>query len=84
MKDACNSAKLKTLVEQAGGTTNVAYEADVGSSTLTKLMTGAYPALPRRRLREKLCAYFKVQERDLFPFVGAKASGTRSEAKKAV
>jgi hypothetical protein len=76
MENTANADLLRTLIELKGGTTIVAYEADVGLSTLIKLMAGTYPAKPRRRLREKLCRYFKVKEPDLFPFVGAKVKQT--------
>ena len=64
-----NSAMLKTMIENAGGLTVVAYEADVGHSTLEKMMNGSYPALPRKKLRDKICKYLKAKEAELFPFV---------------
>lgn len=66
-----NKSLLKTLVERAGGSVDVAYESGVGHSTLEKLMAGTYPSLPRKKLRVKLCTFFKVKESLLFPFVVA-------------
>lgn len=71
MTGIVNKDLLKRLVESAGGPVVVAYEADVGHSTLEKMLAGTYSSFPRKKLRDKLCAFFKVKETLLFPFVSA-------------
>jgi hypothetical protein len=76
MDEVVNSKRLKELVSKAGGTTVVAYEADVGRSTLEKLMAGTYESVPGVKLRKKLFGYFRINESEIFPFSakGGKAS----------
>lgn len=71
MDRTLNRELLKSLVNEKGGSVTVSYEADVGHSTLEKLMSGTYPSKPRKRFREKVAAYLGVSEDELFPVVGA-------------
>lgn len=69
---AYDSQKIRDLVEEAGGTVVVAYEADIGQSTLTKMISGTYFSRPSKKLRSKFAKYFNVSEESLFPAVGSK------------
>lgn len=71
MSRTLNRELLKSLVSEKGGSVTVSYEADVGHSTLEKLMGGTYPANPRKKMRSKLSTYLGVSEDVLFPPVAA-------------
>lgn len=75
-----NAQRLKELIRSQGeaGKARVAIGARVGLSTLEKMCAGTYGRVPRQALRERLSAYFKVSEDELFPLVGA--SGKQRKA----
>lgn len=73
MNRSVNRRLLKERIAEKGGSVTVSYEADVGHSTLEKMICGSYPAQPRKKLRAKLAAYLGVDEDLLFPVAKEKA-----------
>lgn len=69
-----NRERLRELIKAQGerGKAKVSLGAQVGLSTLEKLMAGTYGRVPKEDMRERLADYFGVDQNELFPLVGPK------------
>lgn len=76
MNRIINSRRLKKLIrsQAPNAMAKVSVGAEVGISTLQKMIDGKYPYLPKPDLRDRLCTFFNVSEDDLFPFEEEEAS----------
>jgi hypothetical protein len=64
-----NAQKLKELIKALGenGVAKAALGANVNVGTLQKLCAGTYGRVPRQATRDRLCAFFRVPESEIFP-----------------
>ncbi len=78
MKATIGPKELKEMVNKAGGLTVVAYEADVGRSTLEKLIADSYNSKLRKKTKDKIRRYFNLKDSVEFSFASTNVNGRAS------
>lgn len=83
MKRQLNQALFKASIKATGefALEKLAYESRVSISTLKELLAGTYPAQPKEKTRERICAALGVSEDILFPLVIASENKKPTPAK---
>lgn len=74
--------RLRQLIDELGdtGLAQTSIGTKVSVSTLTKMYAGTYNNSPRETVRERLAAFFEVDESDLFTRVDRSSKSVRHSA----